>query len=47
MSGRTADEIRGWFDGLTGREKLDLLQKLEPKEVGGIGGGPIVVSWQD
>lgn len=30
---------------LTPKERLDLLAKLEPKEVTGAGGGPIVVSW--
>jgi len=46
LSGLTANDIQLLFSKLTPKEKLDILVKLEPKEVGGVGGGPIVVKWE-
>lgn len=48
LSACTAEELKTWFrSGLTPKERLDLLAKLEPKEVTGAGGGPIIVSWME
>lgn len=43
----TPEELQIWFrKGLTPKERLDLLAKLEPKEVSGLDGGPIKVRWE-
>lgn len=48
LSACTAEELVVWFrKGLTPKERLELLAKLEPKEVTGAGGGPILVSWME